>query len=214
MITSVNLYAGLAGFYIIEDAEVDARLELPQGKYDIPLALSAKQYTYSGNLSQVADETDSIYGDVIEVNGQPWPFLSVEPRRYRFRILNTALSRSFILGLLDGIGGKNVPYQIVASDSGYMSGPVTVTQLVVAMAERWEIIVDFAEYSNMNLTLTNQRKVFGSTDYAGTDRVMQFNVGTMTTSDTNNGPTPSSLVNLNIPSAGNPIDRTFKFDRQ
>lgn len=214
MITSVNLYAGLAGFYIIEDAEVDARLELPQGKYDIPLALSAKQYTYSGNLSQVADETDSIYGDVIEVNGQPWPFLSVEPRRYRFRILNTALSRSFILGLLDGIGGKNVPYQIVASDSGYMSGPVTVTQLVVAMAERWEIIVDFAEYSNMNLTLTNQRKVFGSTDYAGTDRVMQFNVGTMTTSDTNNGPTPSSLVNLNIPSARNPIDRTFKFDRQ
>lgn len=214
MITSVNLYAGLAGFYIIEDAEVDARLELPQGKYDIPLALSAKQYTYSGNLSQVADETDSIYGDVIEVNGQPWPFLSVEPRRYRFRILNTALSRSFILGLLDGIGGKNVPYQIVASDSGYMSGPVTVTQMVVAMAERWEIIVDFAEYSNMNLTLTNQRKVFGSTDYAGTDRVMQFNVGTMTTSDTNNGPTPSSLVNLNIPSARNPIDRTFKFDRQ
>ena len=214
MITSVNLYAGLAGFYIIEDAEVDARLELPQGKYDVPLALGAKQYTSTGNLTQVANETDAIYGDVIEVNGQPWPFLSVEPRKYRFRILNTALSRSFILGLLDGDSGEDVPFQIVASDSGYMSGPVTATELTVAMAERWEVIVDFAEYSNRNLTLTNQQKVFDSADYTGTDRVMQFNVGSIKTSETNNGPTPTSLVNLNIPSTENLIARTFKFDKQ
>jgi bilirubin oxidase len=65
MIASVNLYAGLAGFYSIEDPEVEARLGLPQGKYDIPLALGAKQYTSDGDLSQVADETESVYGDVI-----------------------------------------------------------------------------------------------------------------------------------------------------
>src|SRR6187402_1739129 len=166
MITSVNAFSGLAGFYIIEDPDVETTLGLPRNNYDVALALSAKQYTSSGNLIWVGNETDSVYGDVIEVNGQPWPFLSVEPRTYRFRILNTALSRTFILGILDGFSGTNVPFQVVASDSGFMSSPVTTTELVVAMAERWEIIVDFSNYSNRNLTLTNQQKVFDAPDYA------------------------------------------------
>src|SRR6201996_9645390 len=182
MITSVNLYAGLAGFYIIEDPELEAQLGLPQGKYDVPLALGAKQYTSTGDLTQVADETESVYGDVVEVNGQPWPFLSVEPRKYRFRILNTALSRSFILGVLDGDTGASVPFQIVASDSGFLSAPVTSTELTVAMAERWEVIIDFSDYTNRNLTLTNQRNVFDAADYPATDRVMQFNVGSVASS--------------------------------
>lgn len=213
MITSVNAYSGLAGFYIIEDPGVETTLGLPQGNYDVALALSAKQYTSSGNLTWIGNETDSVYGDVIEVNGQPWPFLSVEPRTYRFRILNTALSRTFILSILDGISGMNLPFQIVASDSGFMSSSVTTTELVVAMAERWEIIVDFSNYSNRNLTLTNQQKVFDAPDYAETGRVMQFAVGAITSSDTNNGPIPPSLVPLDVPPAGTQIHRTFKFEK-
>ena len=213
MITSVNLYAGLAGFFIIEDAELEARLGLPQGKYDVPLALSSKQYTSTGNLTSVADETESLYGDVIEVNGQPWPFLSVEPRKYRFRILNTALSRTFILGIVsNGDATTTVPFHIVASDSGFMSGPVMATELTVAMAERWEVIVDFSAYPNSNLTMTNQRKVFDSADYAGTDRVMQFTVQSVATSDDYNGPIPTSLVALDAPPSTT-IDRRFKFDK-
>ncbi|KAM0252551.1 hypothetical protein ACHAQJ_007683 [Trichoderma viride] len=144
MITSVNLFSGLAGFYIIEDAEVETRLGLPQDKYDIPLALSSKQYTSTGNLTSVGNETGSVYGDVIEVNGQPWPFLSVEPRRYRLRILNTALSRTFNLTILDNSSGSALPLQVVASDSGFMSVPITTTELIVAEAERWEVIIDFS----------------------------------------------------------------------
>jgi len=214
MITSVNAYSGLAGFYIIEDPEVETRLGLPQGAYDVALALSAKQYTSSGNLTWVGDETDSVYGDVIEVNGQPWPFLSVEPRTYRLRILNTALSRTFILGIFDGSSATDVPFQVVASDSGFMSSPVTTTELVVAMAERWEVIVDFSNYRNRNLTLTNQRKVFDAPDYTGTDRVMQFNVVSTASSDSNNGPLPTSLVALDAPSAATQVHRTFKFDKR
>ncbi len=146
---------------------MEARLGLPEGEYDVALALSAKQYTSSGGLTSVGDETDSVYGDVIEVNGQPWPFLSVEPRKYRFRILNTALSRTFILGVLDGASGTNVSFQVVASDSGFMSSPVTTTELTIGMAERWEVIVDFSSYSDRNLTLVNQRKVFDVAELSG-----------------------------------------------
>lgn len=214
MITSVNLFSGLAGFYIIEDADMEARLGLPQDEYDIPLALNSKQYTSSGNLTSVVDETGSVYGDIIEVNGQPWPFLSVEPRKYRFRILNTALSRTFHLSILDNSTGSTLPLQVVASDSGFLSVPITTTDLIIAMAERWEVIVDFTGYENHNLTLMNQRKVFDSIDFSNTDLVMQFNVGSTVSSHANNGPPPSSLASIDTPPTGALTHRKFNFDKQ
>ncbi|KAL7781815.1 Cupredoxin [Trichoderma afarasin] len=215
MITSVNLFSGLAGFYIIEDAEVEARLGLPQGKYDIPLALNSKQYTSTGNLTSVAQETSSVYGDIIEVNGQPWPFLAVEPRKYRFRFLNSALSRTFILSIVDSSSGSNVtlPLQVVASDSGFLSTTVTTTELTTAMAERWEVVVDFSGFENRNLTLMNQRNVFDSQDFSETNLVMQFNVGSTVSSNANNNSPPSSLISIASPPTGNLVHRTFKFDK-
>ncbi|PNP51031.1 hypothetical protein THARTR1_08259 [Trichoderma harzianum] len=213
MITSVNLFSGLAGFYIIEDAEVEARLGLPQGKYDIPLALNSKQYTSTGNLTSVAQETSSVYGDIIEVNGQPWPFLSVEPRKYRFRFLNSALSRTFILSIVDGSSGSTLPLQVVASDSGFLSTTVTTTELTTAMAERWEVIVDFSGFENRNLTLMNQRNVFDSQDFSETNLVMQFNVGSTVSSNANNNSPPSSLISIDPPPTGTLVHRTFKFDK-
>ncbi|KAL7907432.1 Cupredoxin [Trichoderma velutinum] len=213
MITSVNLFSGLAGFYIIEDAEVEARLGLPQGKYDIPLALNSKQYTSTGNLTSVAQETSSVYGDIIEVNGQPWPFLSVEPRKYRFRFLNSALSRTFILSIVDNSTGSTLPLQVVASDSGFLSTTVTTTELTTAMAERWEVIVDFSGHENRNLTLMNQRNVFDSQDFSETNLVMQFNVGSTVSSTVNNNSPPSSLISIDSPPTGTLVHRTFKFDK-
>jgi FtsP/CotA-like multicopper oxidase with cupredoxin domain len=213
MITSVNLFSGLAGFYIIEDPEVEAQLGLPQDKYDIPLALNSKQYTSTGSLISVINETESTYGDIIQVNGQPWPFLSVEPRKYRFRILNSSLSRTFNISILDNGSGNDVPLEVVASDSGFLSSPVTTTNLLIAMAERWEVIVDFSSYENRNLTVMNGKNIFDSIDFPHTDQVMQFNVGSTVSSDVNNGSPPSSLVSI-----GNPptslVNRKFKFDKK
>ncbi|KAL9487975.1 hypothetical protein ACSS6W_000252 [Trichoderma asperelloides] len=214
MITSVNLFSGLAGFYIIEDAEVEAKLGLPQGKYDIPLALNSKQYTSTGNLTSVASETDGVYGDIIEVNGQPWPFLSVEPRKYRFRVLNSSLSRTFNLTVMDNSSGNVLPLQVVASDSGFMSSSVTTSNLMIAVAERWEVVIDFSGYKNRNLTVMNEGNIFDSIDFADTDLVMQFNVGSTVSSDINNGPPPSSLVSIDAPPTGNLISRQFKFDKK
>lgn len=213
MITSVNLFSGLAGFYIIEDPEVEVQLGLAQDKYDIPLALNSKQYTSTGSLISVINETESTYGDIIQVNGQPWPFLSVEPRKYRFRILNSSLSRTFNISILDNGSGNDVPLEVVASDSGFLSSPVTTTNLLIAMAERWEVIVDFSSYENRNLTVMNGKNIFDSIDFPHTDQVMQFNVGSTVSSDVNNGSPPSSLVSI-----GNPptslVNRKFKFDKK
>lgn len=213
MITSVNLFSGLAGFYIIEDPELEAQLGLPQDKYDIPLALNSKQYTSTGSLISVANERKSTYGDVIQVNGQPWPFLSVEPRKYRFRILNSSLSRTFNLTLVDTSSGNRLPFEIVASDSGFLSSPVTTTSLLVGMAERWELIIDFASFANQNLTVTNGKKIFDSDDFPHTDLVMQFNVGSTVSSDANNSSPPSSLVPIDTPPTSL-VNRVFKFDKK
>lgn len=213
MITSVNLFSGLAGFYIIEDPDLEAKLGLPQDKYDIPLALNSKQYTSTGSLISVASETKSTYGDVIQVNGQPWPFLSVEPRKYRFRILNSSLSRTFNLTVQDTTSGKALPFEIIASDSGFLSSPVTTTSLLVAMAERWEVIIDFASFANQNLTVMNGKNIFDSIDFPHTDLVMQFNVGSTVSSDANNSSPPSSLVPIDTPPTSL-VNRNFKFDKK
>jgi len=69
-------------------------LRLPSGDYDVPLALTAKFYNSDYSLwdPEVNGETTSVYGDVIYVNGQPWPCFDVEPRKYRFRLLDACKS--------------------------------------------------------------------------------------------------------------------------
>ncbi|ELQ38081.1 bilirubin oxidase [Pyricularia oryzae Y34] len=96
--TAENAYFGQAGFYMITDPAEDA-LNLPSGygKFDIPLMLNSKQYNSNGTLYSPRNERDSLWGDVIHVNGQPWPFFDVQPRKYRLRFLNAAVSRNFAL---------------------------------------------------------------------------------------------------------------------
>lgn len=64
--TGVNVYLGLEGFYLLTDDEEQA-LDLPTGDYDIPLSLSAKQYSNNGTLVFDASSDYGIPGDVIQV---------------------------------------------------------------------------------------------------------------------------------------------------
>lgn len=130
--TAENTYAGQAGLYIVTDPEEDA-LNLPSGYgvYDIPLVLNSKQYNADGTLSSLQGEIVSLWGDVIHVNDQPWPFLHVEPRKYRFRVLNAAVSRSFALYFVDTTNiNSPIPFQIIASDSGLLERPVLANRVV------------------------------------------------------------------------------------
>ncbi|KAF2682768.1 Cupredoxin [Lentithecium fluviatile CBS 122367] len=209
--TAENAYFGLAGFYLLHDPAEDA-LNLPSGDYDLPLALNSKQYNKDGTLFSPASETVSLWGDVIHVNGQPWPYHKVEPRKYRLRFLDTAISRAFKLTFEDD-AGKKIPVQVIASDAGLMTKPVQTDNLEISMAERWEVIIDFSAYSGKNITIKNARDVQADEDYNSTDKVMRFVVGTSVTNRDGNGDLPSTLRSVPFPPSKSGVDRTFKFER-
>ncbi|KAF8533373.1 Cupredoxin [Trichophaea hybrida] len=210
-ITAVNAYYGQAGFYILTDPAEEARYRLPRGKYDVPLMLQSKRYQANGDLFSPAGETESLYGDVIHVNGQPWPYLKVEPRRYRFRLLDASVSRAFRLYFVESGTTRQLPFTVFASDAGFMSQPVTVTNMYMSIAERWEVLFDFTSFAGKNITLMNSRDVMKDDDFAGTDRVMRFVVGTSVTDSSFNNDPPSSLRTLNLPPAKSGVDHSFRF---
>ncbi|RPB00847.1 Cupredoxin [Choiromyces venosus 120613-1] len=214
-ITAENVFSGQAGFYIIIDPAVEATLDLPQGNYDIPLLIQDKIYLASGQtLSPATEETNQLgyYGHVIHVNSVPWPFLNVKPRKHRFRLLDGSSSRSYKI-TIEQANGVKVPIVVVGTDSGFMEAPVTTDNMILAIAERYEVIVDFTAYAGQSLTMKNARSFSLNPEFEKTNLVMQFNVGTAVSSAAGNGPVPNSLVDLNFPTDTG-IDKRFRFERR
>ena len=174
------------------------------GKYDIPLAISSKRYDADGQVTISA-------GDTIEVNGQLYPFLNVEPRKYRFRLLNGAARRTFTLQLHQGNDTSDPQeFQVVASDSGYMEDTVSTTSLKLAMGERYEAVIDFEQYMGTNLTLRNSDANLIESDTLG--QILRFVVGTNVSDDTNNEGPPSHLRDIEfLPIPATP-EKSFMFE--
>ncbi|KAF2637509.1 hypothetical protein P280DRAFT_482944 [Massarina eburnea CBS 473.64] len=215
--TAENAYYGQAGFYILSDAQEDA-LGLPSGKYDLPLSIAAKRYEADGSLwdPEANKETVSVFGDVIHVNGIPWPFHNVEPRKYRLRFLNIGISRSYQLSFesSDAVGTQ-IPFTVFASDAGLTLNPVQTNDLYISVAERWEVIFDFSKYAGKNITIKNARKVAADDDFAATNQVMKFVVGNTVSDSSNNLPNglPQNLRSVPFPPTHAPTEYRFKFER-
>ncbi|KAF2502383.1 Cupredoxin [Lophium mytilinum] len=212
-ITADNAYKGQEGIYIISDDEEDS-LGLPSGNYDVSLAISAKYYNYDGTLNFESFDQAGLWGDIIHVNGQPWPYLNVEPRKYRLRILDASLSRTYILSL--GVDGdnKNATFQVISSDSGLLGYPVKTDDLMISPGERYDIVVDFSPYAGKNITLNNGVGISEIADYPATDKVMRFVVGNTVSSQVNNGGVPSTLRRVPFPPKElSKADKDFKFER-
>jgi bilirubin oxidase len=139
--------------------------------------------------------------------------LNVEPRKYRFRLLDSSISRTFQLYLQSVSTKKKINFQVIGSDTGLISKPITTDNIYLSMAERWEIIVDFSTFKGQSVDLLNMRDVGADEDYAATDKVMRFNVGNTVTDSSNNGPVPSPLRTLPFPPSKTNVDRTFTFAR-
>ena len=156
-ITRLNVYAGLVGLYVVRDA-LDTGLEpnglgVPGGAYEIPLVLSDRLFDGSGQLFYSPDATwlPEFYGDTPVVNGAVRPFLNVEPRKYRFRILNASNARFWNLTLAGGPPGWQI-----GSDGGLFDKPVPLNgPLLVLPAERMDVIVDFSGFAGRTLTVSN-----------------------------------------------------------
>jgi spore coat protein A len=181
--TRLDVFAGLAGAYLIRD-EFDTGTEpnpigLPGGAYEIPLVFEDRQFSPDGTffypVSTIPGATwiGEYFGDVMLVNGKVWPFLEVEPRLYRFRILNACNARIMNVG----IGGVDV-WQI-GGDSGLFDVPVPVKQLVLAPAERADVVVDFRKSAGQTLVMKNNAPPPPvATPAPSLTTVMQLRVGT------------------------------------
>ncbi len=149
-ITRLNNYAGLAGFYLIRDATED-HLNLPKGVYEIPLLIQDRSFQLNGQLFYPGpDWVPMFFGNTAMVNGKAWPFLEVQPRKYRFRLLNGSNSRIYKLALSSG-----QPFYQIGTDGGLLPAPVQLTQIILAPAERADIIINFSGHHGQHITLTN-----------------------------------------------------------
>jgi FtsP/CotA-like multicopper oxidase with cupredoxin domain len=167
--TAMNAYSGLAAQYHIHDA-VEQRL-LPQGEFDVPLTITDALFDADGQLMYDDDSQSGLYGDVILVNGRPWPVMRVQRRVYRFRFLTASVSRSYRFRLNGGD-----PMHIVATDGGLMPRTQTVTQWRQGSAERYEVLIDFRRYRPGQRVVLENLSNDNNRDYANTDKVMAFDV--------------------------------------
>ncbi|KAI7163252.1 Cupredoxin [Hortaea werneckii] len=208
--TSTNAYFGQAGVYIIYDPEED-KLGLPSGDYDIPLALSDKTYQSNGDLASPGGNPINFFGDTIHVNEQPWPYLSVEPRKYRLRFFDMSISRPYDLYFQDP-DGNWIDFEVIASDSGLFGGPVKTNDVVISMGERYEVVFDFSGFAGKNITLKNNMQQNQISEFDNTDKVMRFVVGEEVSDDSNNGQVPSTLNdNIQWPAQKDTVDHSFNF---
>ena len=179
-ITRLNVFAGLLGFFIVRD-EAEEALGLPQGEYDIPLMIYDRRLDRAGQLSYMvsgdprAPWVPEFYSNAIVCNGKLFPYLEVEPRPYRLRLLNAANTRSFNLTLPGG-----PEFLQIGSDGGLLPQPVSLNRVELQPAERADLVVDFSAYAGQQLVLRQE-----------TQEVMQFRVASRSRSVA--GPLPVQL---------------------
>jgi FtsP/CotA-like multicopper oxidase with cupredoxin domain len=181
--------------------------------YEIPIAVQDRSFNTNGSLfypdtreffdgivtPYIPNDSDpeqfspiwqpEFFGNMIMVNGNTWPFQTVEQRRYRFRMLNGCQSRFLILDF-NNIQGVEV--WTIGNEGGFLSDPVNLTdtngnRLLMALAERADLIVDFTNVPVGNYVLANvgPDEPFGggeppgdfdAADPASTGQIMEFRV--------------------------------------
>jgi len=208
-ITRLNVYAGLAAYYLIRD-EFDTGAEpnpigIPGADYEIPIVIQDRSFTSSGQLFYPGPEWEpEFFGDTIVVNGAPFPFLDVEPRKYRFRFLNGSNSRFYNIRIAGG-----PPFHHIGSEGGLFDAPVERDEILILPAERADVIVDFAGFEGRDLVLKNAKLPAGVVSPASPNipNIMKFRVGDSVASP---GPAtiPDSLPG-SLPSFGAPVSERF-----
>jgi FtsP/CotA-like multicopper oxidase with cupredoxin domain len=204
--TRTNVYSGLAAFYLLRDT-YDTGLtgnpaNLPADNYEIEMAIQDRQFDTNGQLlfpdgypaglnGPPPNPTihpfwiPEFLGDVIVVNGNSWPYLDVEPRRYRFRLLNGSNSRFYSLKVAAQGGGGNLPMWQIGTEGALLDAPVMIAppnELLIAPGERADIIIDFTGQANKTFTVYNSARApfpKGATaDPQTVGQIMQFRVVT------------------------------------
>jgi spore coat protein A, manganese oxidase len=176
-INRLNIYAGMFGLFLVRDEAEDA-LQLPRGPYEIPLVICDRLLRQDGQLEYPVSGDPArpwvpeVFGNVMLVNGKAFPFLDVEPRRFRFRVLNASNARFLHLSLSNG-----QEFHQIGTDQGLFPAPVQLERSLLAPGERADLVVDFSGHSGQQIVLM-------SDSFA----VMQFRVGPSKAPDTSRLP--------------------------
>lgn len=203
--TAKQAFQGLAGLFIINDAE-EAALNLPSGNYEIPLVIQDKRLTSSGiKYNPSMGEVMSGYmGETIIVNGEASPYTEVATRFYRLRLLNGSNARIYNLAL-----SNNADIIIIGNDGGLLKNPSTLKSILLAPGERLDVLVNFAGLSIGTEVFLESRMFDNGGTAQGKQgfKVMKFKV-TQTVSDGFTLPASLSSVNT-ISSSASSKTRNF-----
>jgi len=168
-ITRLNVYAGMSGFYLLRDKQ-ELAMNLPSGAYEVSLVVQDRtldaqgQLVYSptneaGQKQPPGTWGSELFCELPVVNGAIYPYLDVEPKLYRFRVLNASNSRFFNLYFNLAKRPTDVPSLVtmhqIGTDGGLLEKPVALNKLLLAPAERADLIVDFSGLIGKTITLSN-----------------------------------------------------------
>ncbi len=153
-ITRLNVYGGMAGFYLIADSEDTLgpgnAFGLPSGQYEIGMAIQDRSFNADGSLFYNAQLEDAFKGDYAVVNGKISPYLNVDQGKYRFRLLNGSQSRQYKLRLENITDPGNDPdFILVGTDLGLLGAPINLGKAfggLQAPAERMDVVIDFSGF--------------------------------------------------------------------
>ncbi len=181
-INRLNVYAGLLGAFFIRD-KAEEVLNLPGGRYELPLILYDRLLTREGQLLYpVSPDPQSpwvpeVFGNAILVNGKLFPYLEVEPRKYRFRVLNGSNARIYHLSFAQENSQEDTTFHQIGTDQGLLPAPVPLTRLDLAPAERADLVIDFQDHHGARVILKSDAFV-----------VMQFRVSSAKVNETSSLP--------------------------
>ncbi|HML17734.1 MAG TPA: multicopper oxidase family protein [Bryobacteraceae bacterium] len=216
--TAPQVWRGLAGLYILRDAE-EQRLPLPRADKEIPLVICDRSFDRDGSfrypsLDPSLRDTPGVdprymggaLGDVILVNGAPWPRLQVAGVKYRFRILNASNARRYELQL-DPLPRGATSFVQIGSDGGLLEAPVSHQALRIVPAERFDVIVDFSKFPvGSKVTLRN------NADSGPAGQIMRFDV---VRAERDESSIPSKLSDVAFPRPEDAVTtRVFDFSYQ
>jgi len=158
-ITRLNVYAGMAGAYLLLDASNTWPINPNR---IIPMVIQDRMFDTNGQLffpniglnPEHPFWVPEFEGDVICVNGKVWPKLTVSNKRYAFWFLNGSNARTYNMFLTDQVS-KNFgpPIWVIGTDGGLLDAPVKLdptlaanNSLTMMPGERYLAVIDFAGY--------------------------------------------------------------------
>lgn len=192
--TASQVYKGLAGFFIVEDAS-EISLGLPTGAFDVPLLIQDRRTNANRDLvytPSVMDTMSGYLGSEILINGTPDAYLDLNTTLYRFRLLNGSNARIYKIAFSDGM-----MFQVIGSDGGLLDKPVQATSAFLSPGERLDILADFSSHQvGQSLYLKSVEFPYAGMSMGGTPQGTAMNLLklSLTGSLASGGVVPSTLA--------------------